>query len=44
MTNAVSDIASPLGISVHDRIIVGKSGHQRLEELKVIPLAMARCD
>jgi hypothetical protein len=29
----------PLGISVHDHIIVGKNGHARLEGLKLIPLA-----
>ncbi len=29
----------PLGISVHDQIIVGKNGHTRLEGLKLIPLA-----
>jgi hypothetical protein len=27
MTKAIIDIASPLGISVHDHIIVGKNGH-----------------
>jgi DNA repair protein RadC len=26
MTRAIVDIASPLGISVHDHIIVGKNG------------------
>ena len=27
MTKAIVDIATPLGISVHDHIIVGKNGH-----------------
>jgi len=27
MTKAIVDIAAPLGISVHDHIIVGKNGH-----------------
>jgi DNA repair protein RadC len=31
MTRAVVDIDTPLGISVHDHIIVGKSGHGSLK-------------
>jgi DNA repair protein RadC len=31
MTRAIIDIAEPLGISVHDEIIVGKNGHASLE-------------
>jgi DNA repair protein RadC len=27
MTQAIVDVATPLGTSVHDRIIVGKEGH-----------------
>jgi DNA repair protein RadC len=27
MTKAIVDIATPLGISVHDHIIVGRGGH-----------------
>jgi hypothetical protein len=27
MTKTIVDIAAPLGISVHDHIIVGKNGH-----------------
>ena len=36
MTKAIIDIARPLGISVHDHIIVGKSGHASLKGLKLI--------
>lgn len=36
MTKAVIDIAAPLGISVHDHIIVGKHGHASMKGLKLI--------
>src|SRR6266571_780215 len=36
MTKAIVDIARPLGISVHDHIIVGKHGHSSLKGLKLI--------
>jgi len=36
MTKAIVDIAGPLGISVHDHIIVGKNGHASLKGLKLI--------
>jgi DNA repair protein RadC len=36
MTKAIVDIAAPLGISVHDHIIVGKNGHASLRGLKLI--------
>jgi DNA repair protein RadC len=36
MTRAIIDIAGPLGISVHDHIIVGKNGHASLRGLKLI--------
>jgi DNA repair protein RadC len=36
MTKAIVDIAKPLGISVHDHIIVGKNGHASLKALKLI--------
>ncbi|WMT74445.1 DNA repair protein RadC [Bradyrhizobium sp. Ash2021] len=36
MTKAIIDIAMPLGISVHDHIIVGKNGHASLKGLKLI--------
>ncbi|MGH6768712.1 MAG: RadC family protein [Xanthobacteraceae bacterium] len=36
MTHAVIDVAKPLGISVHDHIIVGKEGHASLKGLRLI--------
>ena len=36
MTQAIVEIAKPLGISVHDHIIVGKDGHASLKGLKLI--------
>jgi DNA repair protein RadC len=36
MTKAIIDIAAPLGISVHDHIIVGKNGHASMKGLKLI--------
>ena len=36
MTKAIVQIATPLGISVHDHIIVGKNGHASLKGLKLI--------
>jgi len=36
MTKAIIDIAAPLGISVHDHIIVGKGGHASLKGMKLI--------
>src|SRR6202163_2193354 len=36
MTRAIIDIATPLGISVHDHLIVGKNGHASLKALKLI--------
>ena len=36
MTKAIIDIAKPLGISVHDHIIVGKNGHASMKGLKLI--------
>jgi DNA repair protein RadC len=36
MTRAIIDIASPLGISVHDHIIVGKNGHASMKGMKLI--------
>jgi DNA repair protein RadC len=35
MTKAIVDIAKPLGISVHDHLIVGKEGHASLKGLKL---------
>jgi DNA repair protein RadC len=36
MTQQIIAVASPLGISVHDHIIVGKDGHASLKGLKLI--------
>jgi DNA repair protein RadC len=36
MTRAIIDIAGPLGIAVHDHIIVGKNGHASMKGLKLM--------
>ena len=36
MTEAIVDVAKPLGILVHDYIIVGKDGHASFRSLKLI--------
>lgn len=36
MTQSIVDVAKPLGISVHDHIIVGKDGHTSLKGLRLI--------
>ncbi len=36
MTKSIIEIATPLGIAVHDHIIVGKNGHASLNGLKLI--------
>ena len=36
MTKSIMTIAGPLGIAVHDHIIVGKSGHASLKGMKLI--------
>ena len=36
MTQAIIDVARPLGISVHDHVIVGKEGHASFKGLKLI--------
>lgn len=36
MTQSIVEVAKPLGISVHDHIIVGKDGHASLKGLKLI--------
>jgi DNA repair protein RadC len=36
MTKAIVDVARPLGIEVHDHIIVGKEGHASLKGLRLI--------
>ena len=36
MTQSIIDVARPLGITVHDHIIVGKDGHASFKGLKLI--------
>ncbi|HTM78702.1 MAG TPA: DNA repair protein RadC [Devosia sp.] len=36
MTREITDIAKPLGITMHDHIIIGKSGHASLRGLKLL--------
>ncbi|MEZ5822814.1 MAG: DNA repair protein RadC [Bradyrhizobium sp.] len=36
MTRKIIDIAAPLGISVHDHIIVGKNGHASMKGMRLI--------
>jgi len=36
MTRQIADIATPLGISVHDHIIIGKNGHASLKGMKLM--------
>jgi DNA repair protein RadC len=36
MTQSIIGVAAPLGISVHDHIIVGKDGHASLKAMKLI--------
>jgi DNA repair protein RadC len=36
MTKQVMEAARPLGVSVHDHIIVGRSGHASLKSLRLI--------
>jgi DNA repair protein RadC len=36
MTRQINDIAKPLGITVHDHVIIGKSGHASLRGLKLL--------
>ena len=36
MTKAIIQIATPLGIAVHDHIIVGKNGHSSLKAMKLM--------
>lgn len=35
MTRQIEDIAKPLGISVHDHLIIGRSGHASLKAMKL---------
>lgn len=36
MTRQINDVARPLGITVHDHIIIGKGGHSSMKGLKLI--------
>jgi DNA repair protein RadC len=36
MTRQIVDIAKPLGILVHDHIIIGRDGHASLKGLKLM--------
>jgi len=36
MTKAIVGVARPLGISVHDHLIVGKDGHASMKALKLM--------
>jgi len=36
MTKLIVESAKPLGISVHDHIIIGKSGHASLKGLQLM--------
>jgi DNA repair protein RadC len=36
ITKAIVDIAAPLGIAVHDHVIVGKDGYASLKEMRLI--------
>jgi DNA repair protein RadC len=36
MTRAIVEVARPLGISVHDHLIVGRDGHASLKALKLM--------
>jgi DNA repair protein RadC len=36
MTRAIVEVAKPLGITVHDHIIIGKAGHASLRGLRLL--------
>jgi len=36
MTKSIVEVARPLGIEVHDHIIVGKNGHASLRGMRLI--------
>ena len=36
MTKQIVDAARPLGIAVHDHLIVGRNGHSSLKALKLL--------
>jgi DNA repair protein RadC len=36
MTQNIASLAKPLGISVHDHIIIGRNGHASLRAMKLL--------
>jgi DNA repair protein RadC len=36
MTQAIVEVAKPLGIAVHDHIVVGRDGHASFREQRLI--------
>lgn len=36
MTKQIIDVARPLGIAVHDHLIIGKAGHASMKALRLI--------
>ena len=36
MTKQIVDVAKPLGITVHDHIVIGKAGHASMKALRLI--------
>ncbi|MFM2422542.1 MAG: repair protein RadC, partial [Pseudomonadota bacterium] len=36
MTRAIAEAGKPLGITVHDHIIVGRNGHASFKQLKLL--------
>lgn len=36
MTKQIADVAKPLGIILHDHIIIGRAGHASLRGMKLI--------
>jgi DNA repair protein RadC len=36
MTQNIASLAKPLGVTVHDHLIIGRNGHASLRALKLI--------
>ena len=36
MTKDIAEVPAPLGVTVHDHIIVGKNGHASMKEIRLI--------
>lgn len=36
MTKQIVDVAAPLGITVHDHVIIGREGHASLKGLRLM--------